>query len=44
MSVKQCIYYLCMHNIGEGMATHSSSLAWKVPWTEGPGGPQSMGS
>jgi len=25
------------------MATHSSILAWKIPWTEEPGGPQSMG-
>ena len=25
------------------MATHSSSLAWRIPWTEEPGGPQSMG-
>ena len=24
------------------MATHSSILAWKIPWTENPGGPQSM--
>ena len=29
---------------GEGMATHSSILAWKIPWTEEPGGLQSMGS
>ena len=28
----------------EEMATHSSVLAWKVPWTEEPGGIQSMGS
>ena len=28
----------------EGMATHSSILAWRVPWTEEPGGQQSMGS
>ena len=28
----------------EGMATHSSILAWRIPWTEEPGGPQSMGS
>ena len=28
----------------EGMATHSSVLAWKIPWTEEPGGLQSMGS
>ena len=24
------------------MATHSSILAWRIPWTEGPGGPQSI--
>ena len=28
----------------EGMATHSSVLAWRIPWTEEPGGRQSMGS
>ena len=28
----------------EGMATHSSILAWKIPWAEEPGGLQSMGS
>ena len=28
----------------EGMATHSSVLAWRIPWTEEPGGQQSMGS
>ena len=27
----------------EGMATHSSVLAWRIPWTEDPGGPQSWG-
>ena len=27
----------------KGMATHSSILAWRIPWTEKPGGPQSMG-
>ena len=26
------------------MATHSSILAWKIPWMEEPGGLQSMGS
>ena len=26
------------------VAPHSSTLAWKIPWTEGPGGLQSMGS
>ena len=28
----------------KGMATHSSILAWRVPWTEEPGGLQSKGS
>ena len=28
----------------EEMATHSSNLAWRIPWTEEPGGLQSMGS
>ena len=27
-----------------GVVTHSSVLAWKIPWTEEPGGLQSMGS
>ena len=27
----------------EEMATHSSVLAWRIPWTEEPGGLQSMG-
>ena len=28
----------------EGMATHFSILAWRIPWTEEPGGLQSVGS
>ena len=28
----------------KGMATHSSTLAWKIPWTEKPGRLQSIGS
>ena len=28
----------------KAIATHSSVLAWRIPWTEGPGGLQSMGS
>ena len=28
----------------EKMATHSCILAWRIPWTVGPGGLQSMGS
>ena len=31
-------------SLEEDMATHSSILAWRIPWTEEPGGPQSMGS
>jgi len=27
----------------KAMATHSSTLAWKIPWVEEPGGLQSMG-
>ena len=27
----------------EGMATHSSNLVWRIPWTEKPGGLQSTG-
>ena len=27
----------------KGMATHSSIFAWRIPWTEEPGGLQSMG-
>ena len=39
-----------VHSLGqegpleEGMATHSSVLAWRVPWTEEPGGLQLIGS
>ena len=36
-----------LHQAGpleEGTATHSSILAWKTPWTEEPGGLQSIGS
>ena len=28
----------------EGMATHSNTLDWRIPWTEEPGGMQSIGS
>ena len=29
--------------LGEGMATHSSTFAWGIPWTEEPGRLQSVG-
>ena len=39
------IFYLCLSDLSEkAMAPHSSTLAWKVPWTEEPGRLQSMGS
>ena len=31
-------------NLEKGMSTYSSILAWRIPWTEGPGGLQSIGS
>ena len=31
-------------SLKKGMATHSSILAWRIPWTEEPGGLQPMGS
>ena len=35
---------LCWEDpLEEGMATHSSMLAWRIPWTEEPGGLQSIG-
>ena len=40
----------CVRSLGEedplekGMATHSSVLAWRIPWTEEPGSLQSTGS
>ena len=33
-----------VHALEKEMATHCSTLAWKIPWTEEPGGLQSMGS
>ena len=35
---------LFTNQTGEGNSTHSSTLACKIPWTEEPGGLQSMGS
>ena len=40
---------MCVRSLGreyplkKEMATHSSNHAWEIPWTEGPGGLQSMG-
>ena len=51
-SVGTCYYYifsvLCLYILAckaeKAMATHSSTLAWKIPWVEEPGRVQSMGS
>ena len=31
-------------SLEKDVAAHSSTLAWRIPWTEEPGGPQSIGS
>ena len=42
---RQSMCWVFIHpTLEKGMATYSSILAWKIPWTEEPGGPQSMGS
>ena len=42
-SDKHFIYY-CRQESEKAIAPHSSTLAWKIPWTEEPGRLQSMGS
>ena len=37
------LYAYCNSFLEKAMATHSSTLAWKIPWTEEPGSLQSMG-
>ena len=38
------VWYLGLEDaLEKEMATHSSILAWEIPWTEEPGGLQSMG-
>ena len=37
------IVFFSLRYVEKAMAPHSSSLAWKIPWTEEPGGLQSMG-
>ena len=36
--------HMYIHISEKAMAPHSSTLAWKIPWMEEPGGLQSMGS
>ena len=42
--VKLSLFSDYMILLGKAMAAHSSTLAWKVPWTEEPGGLPSRGS
>ena len=42
--VSPVIYLGPNYGLEKEMATHSSVLAWRIPWTEEPGGLQSMGS
>ena len=40
-----CLFiHICLFVSEKAMATHSSTLAWKIPWMEEPGRLQSMGS
>ena len=43
LSIAQLIYNVLASDMEKAMAPHSSTLAWKIPWTEEPGGLQSMG-
>jgi len=42
--LRRCILGQLVSLLEKEMATHSSNLAWRVPWTEEPGGLPSMGS
>ena len=42
--LKNISLWLAGSSLEKAMAPHSSPLAWRVPWTEEPGGLQSMGS
>ena len=40
----QCMCMCIYTYVEEGMATHSNTLAWRIPWTEEPGRLQPIGS
>ena len=44
LALKICLWVHLVCNSEKAMAPHSSTLAWEIPWTEGPGRLQSMGS
>ena len=41
--VKAMVFAVVMHGSEKAMAPYSSTLAWKIPWTEEPGRLQTMG-
>ena len=42
MQDTRVLFLGCEDPLEKEMGTHSSILAWEIPWTEEPGGPQSM--
>ena len=42
--ISLCVLDTSLDRLEKAVATHSSTLAWQIPWTEEPGGLQSMGS
>ena len=42
--LQNILLFVATHQLEKAMAPHSSTLAWKIPWTEEPGRLQSMGS
>ena len=44
MKANKAFIFKPVINVEKAMAPHSSTLAWKIPWTEEPGRLQSMGS
>ena len=40
----QCLFPGWEDLLEKGVVTYSSILPWRIPWTEEPGGPESMGS
>ena len=41
--VNLCVFYHNLNPLEKGKATHSSMLAWRIPWTKEPSRLQSMG-
>ena len=41
--VKAVVFLVVMYELEKERATHSNILAWRIPWTEKPGGLQTMG-